>query len=300
MTVDLAGYRRFFAEEIQMIANIKTPELVDALGTVPREKFLPPGPWVVRGEADFMAPLRKTPDDDPRHVHHNIAVGIDPGRMLFNGAPNVVAGGIDALGLAAGKRVLHIGAGAGYYSAVIGATVGASGRVTAIEVDADLAARAAKNVADMPWVSVRHGDARDLADIGGGAVDAIMMNTGITHPERRWLDALSPGGRINLSLTATMDLAGVAHPAGNAMANIGKGFMIVLTKTADPDRYDARIVTFVAIYSAIGLRDAETNTLLGRAMAKTPFPPLKSYRLDAHDAADTCWCHTSKGCWSTT
>lgn len=124
MAADLDAYRRFFAQEIQMASNLRTSELVDALATVPREKFLPPGPWVVRGDADMMAPLRKTPSDDPRFIYHNIAVGIDPARMLFNGAPGMVASAIDALGLKRGSRVMHVGAGAGYYTAVIAETVG--------------------------------------------------------------------------------------------------------------------------------------------------------------------------------
>ena len=37
--------RRFYAEEIEMLADIRTPGLVEALATVPRELYLPPGPW---------------------------------------------------------------------------------------------------------------------------------------------------------------------------------------------------------------------------------------------------------------
>ena len=58
---------------------------------VPRERFLPPGPWTVRSEADFGGPARQTPDDDPRHVYHNLSVAIDPARQLFNGPPSLVA-----------------------------------------------------------------------------------------------------------------------------------------------------------------------------------------------------------------
>ena len=89
--VDLAAYRRFFAEEIQTAANIRSAAVVEALAAVPRERFLPPGPWTIRSEADFGGGPRQTPDADPRHVYHNIAVAIDAARMLFNGAPSVVA-----------------------------------------------------------------------------------------------------------------------------------------------------------------------------------------------------------------
>lgn len=48
--------RRFLAEEIRVSANIRSAPIVDALATVPRERFLPPGPWQIRGMADLGAP----------------------------------------------------------------------------------------------------------------------------------------------------------------------------------------------------------------------------------------------------
>ena len=145
---DLSAQRRFFAEEIQVVSNLQSTAVISALSTVARERFLPPGPWTIRGEADFQAAPRQTPDADPRHVYHNVAVAIDPARMLFNGAPGLLAMVIDALALRAGDRVLHIGTGLGYYTALIAECVGASGRVVGLEVDAALAADARANLAD--------------------------------------------------------------------------------------------------------------------------------------------------------
>ena len=63
----------------------------------------------------------------------------DPSRFLNNGQPSFVAKLIDALELRAGESVAHVGAGTGYFTAVIAATLGPSGRVTAIELDQELA-----------------------------------------------------------------------------------------------------------------------------------------------------------------
>ncbi len=297
MATDLTAYRRFFAEDIELCSNLRTAALVEALATVPRERFLPHGPWVVRGEADFMAPMRQTPGDDPRFICHNIAVGIDPARMLFNGAPGLVASAIDALALEPGQRVLHLGAGTGYYTAIIASIVGTGGHVLGLEVDKGLAHQAALNLADRPWVNIRNDDGRAPVE---GPFNGILINAGVTHPERQWLDALAPGGRMMLPLTvAFMMPGGGAHPAGGAMANTSKGLMILLTRTDDPARFAARAVTFVAIFSAVGLRDDAVNAELGRAMNRMPFPQLKRFRLDAHAADASCWCHTTRGCWST-
>src|SRR5438034_1802277 len=133
--IELGQYRRFFAEEIEAVAKLQTPGLVDALATVPREHFLRPGPWTVLADADSLAggssATRLTSDADPRRVYHNIAIAIDPSRQLFNGQPSTLTVWIDALALAPGARVLHVGSGLGYYTALIAHAVGPRGRVVA-------------------------------------------------------------------------------------------------------------------------------------------------------------------------
>jgi len=273
--------RRFFAEEVAAIANVKTPQLVDALASLAREKFLRPGPWHVRGEADFGA-ARTTADADPRHVYHNYSIAIDASRQLFNGAPGAVAACIDALALVPGNRVLHVGAGLGYYSGVIAHIVGESGRVVAVEVDAALASEARANLAATPWVDVRLGDATVFT---GESVDGILVSAGVTHPQRTWLDALAPGGRMILPLTATMA----------AMGPLGKGFTGVFTKTGT-DTFSARMLTMTTIYSGVGLRDEELNTQLGQAMMRTPFPRFSSLRREVHSRSASCWLHSEEFC----
>lgn len=101
--------RRFFAEELQAICNIRTPALVEALASVPRENFLRPGPWFIRSEGDFGSTPRQAPDADPRHVYHDVAITIDPARQLFNGAPGiaVVCVGLCRCARAPARRPAH-------------------------------------------------------------------------------------------------------------------------------------------------------------------------------------------------
>ena len=90
-----------------------------------------------------------------------------------------------------------------------------------------------------------------------------------------------------LPLTASMPATGP----------IGKGLLLRLSRTPDARLLDVRLITFVAIYSAVGVRDEKMNALLGQALAKHPFPPLKRLRLDPHEAAESCWLHTERGCF---
>lgn len=279
----LEARRRFYAEEIETLAGLRTPALVEALATVPRERFLPPGPWFVRTEADFGGPARRTPDADPRHVYHNLAIAIDPARQLFNGQPSLVAMLIEALAPAPGGRVLHVGAGTGYYSALMARAVGASGRVVAIEVDPALASGALANLADVSWVDVRHGDGTGPLE----PFDGILVNAGVTHPLATWLDALAPGGRLVVPITST----GGVPAFGPA---IGKGIVVLVTR--EPKRFAARAVTFVAIYSALGIRDPGMDARIGEALKRNPFPRLSSLRRDAHKPSPSCWLHGDGWC----
>jgi protein-L-isoaspartate(D-aspartate) O-methyltransferase len=286
--------RRFFAEELEAVCKLRSPRLVEAFATVAREKFLAPGPWTVMADGDFLMPspapgtmrTRTTTDADPARVYHNITVAIDPARTLFNGQPGTLATWIDALDLAPGARVLHVGAGTGYYTAVIAHCVGPSGRVVAFEVDGALAAEARANTASMAWVEVHHGDAASPVE---GQFHAVVINAGVTHPLAWWLDALAPGGKMILPLTGTMP----------GMGTIGKGLVLLVTN--DGGALAARALTMVAIYSAIGLRSDDLNARLGKALMSGPmqWAAIKTVRRDAHEPASSCWFHSEAFCIST-
>jgi protein-L-isoaspartate(D-aspartate) O-methyltransferase len=287
--MDLTLRRRFFAEELEAVCKLQSSALVDAFAAVPREQFLRPGPWTVMADVDFMGParLRATPDADPARVYHNISVAIDPARQLFNGQPGTLAVWIDALGLKPGDRVLHVGCGLGYYTAVMAHCVGAKGHVVAFEVDETLAAEARQNLASLTslaGVDVRHGD----ASVIDGSFDAILVNAGVTHPLDAWLDALADGGHVILPLTSAMPAMG---------STLGKGLVIVLTKQSATD-FSARVLTIVAVYSAVGVRDETMNDRLGKAMMGGPMKwgSVKRLRRDEHTEAPECWYHGKGFC----
>ena len=71
--------------------------------------------------------------------------------------------------------------------------------MTAIEFDAELAARATANFARTPHVRAVHGDGTRVVF---EPADVIYVNAGATRPADAWLEQLKEGGRLILPLTA--------------------------------------------------------------------------------------------------
>lgn len=78
---------------------------------------------------------------EPSQLYRDVAIFLDANKMLTNGNRTTRAPWLDALRLAAGKSVFHLGCGTGYYTAIMAEVVGPRGKVTAVEVDPALAAR---------------------------------------------------------------------------------------------------------------------------------------------------------------
>ena len=74
-----------------------------------------PPPWRIGSGGLFGL----TSSDDPARLYEDVLVAIDAERGINNGQPSLHAQSIDALGLKEGETVVQIGAGAGYYTAIL-------------------------------------------------------------------------------------------------------------------------------------------------------------------------------------
>lgn len=199
METELDIIRRVYAKQIMAAAGIADSRVEAAFSAVKREDFLGPGPWPVLRRRVPAPRYVMTPSADPVYLYINSVIGIVPARNLNNGEPSLHAVLIASAAPQAGEHVVHIGAGTGYYTAILAELVGSSGRVTAIEFDAGLAARAAANFRRAPNIRVVEGDGTKIAF---EPADVIYVNAGATRPADSWLDGLKEGGRLILPLTA--------------------------------------------------------------------------------------------------
>lgn len=224
------------ATKITAAAQVRTPAIERAFAAVPRERFLGEPPWRLDdGE-------RRWTTGDPAELYGEASVILDEVQDIRSGPPQLWAFVLDRCRIAPGMSVIQVGAGTGYYTAILAELVGPAGRVVAFELSADLAERGRRALAPWPWATVLTGDAAELARIE--AADLVLVACGVTFLPDRWLDRLPTGARI-------------AAPFTGADQN---GVMLLLTRRTAG--FDAVPLAGVAIQPAAGLRDARQERQL--------------------------------------
>jgi protein-L-isoaspartate(D-aspartate) O-methyltransferase len=279
---DLARARADYAIEVCSAGGVQSEAVLRAFATVPREDYLGKGPWrLLRGDR-LSEGYETTPDDDPVHLYQNVLVAIDEKRWLNNGQPSGLAKWIDLLAIGPGDRVLHIGCGVGYYSAIMAEVVGPRGHLAAVEIDPALAARARTNLLSYAHVEVHHGD-------GGmceaGPRDAIFVNAGATHPQPLWLSRLAHNGRLLFPLTVSL-----------GTGEVGGGHMLRVMRTEGG--YEARFVSTVGIFPCAGAREPEAERRLRKAYSRGEEELVQELRVDIHSEESSCWLHDAGWCLS--
>ncbi len=192
--------RTFYARLMGAASKWSDPRLARAFETIPREAFSPPGPWRIV----FHGRPVDTPSADPAYLYQDVLVALDAAKGINNGEPSLHAAWMGAVAPQAGEAVTHVGAGAGYYTAILQMLVLPTGSVTAFEIDERLADLARRNLAPMEGVTVVTGDATAQPLPKS---DVIYVNAGVAAPPVDWLDALNPGGRLIFPWRPSEDIA---------------------------------------------------------------------------------------------
>ncbi|GLS45508.1 protein-L-isoaspartate O-methyltransferase family protein [Methylobacterium brachythecii] len=144
-----------------------------AMELVPREWFVPP---------TLLA-----------HARRDIALPLPCGQSMT--APTTVAAMLGLLNVPAGGRVLEIGTGSGYVTALL--VYLGSGQVRSIERQGGLARAAHDRLgSDHAGTTIEAGDGLDAGLIGEGGFDRILVNGACADIPAHLTRALAPGGRL--------------------------------------------------------------------------------------------------------
>jgi len=155
------------------------------------------------------------PEAHREQARWDIALPLPCGATMT--APSSVAAMLTRLKLEPGQRVMEIGAGSGYVTALLD-RLGA-GAVLSLERYRTLAEDAAARLADLPGVHVVQADALAPA-LPDGGFDRILVNGCVEAVPEHWLAALEPGGRLVTGLTVD-GLCRLASVAADGTPDIG-------------------------------------------------------------------------------
>ncbi|TDE41326.1 methyltransferase domain-containing protein [Nonomuraea mesophila] len=217
--------RRSLADQLTESRDLRSPLWRRSVETVPREAFLPDdvfrdvdGQWepVSRAQMGDEAWLRLVYEDRTIVTQRN-----DFGEPTSSSTlPGLVVRMLEYLDLREGDKVLEIGTGTGYSTALMCRRLGPE-LVTSIEIDPDVAERAAAAVRGLGHEpELITGDGLQ-GHPGGAPYDRIIATCAVRHIPRAWLRQSRTGATILATLSGwqhgfglvkmTVDGPGSAH-----------------------------------------------------------------------------------------
>jgi protein-L-isoaspartate(D-aspartate) O-methyltransferase len=153
------------------------------------------------------------PEDQRAFVGQDRPLSIGLGQT--NSQPRTVAAMLELLDVAEGHRVLDVGAGSGWTTALLGQLVGPRGSVVGVELEPALAAWGAGNVAryGMDWVRLYPA----LAALGRPAqspYDRILVSAAAQEVPQELVDQLVPGGKMVIPVQGVMHVVSADGQGG--------------------------------------------------------------------------------------
>ena len=164
-----------------------------AFEAVPRTGFLPES---VRDSASYDGPLpigHGQTSSQPRTVEAML-------RLLE------VRPGDRVLDVRRGDRVLDVGSGSGWTTALLAHLTGPTGSVVGVELEPDLAAWGADNLAatGLQWASIHLARSGELGDPAGAPYDRVLVSADGGELPESLVEQLSESGRMVLPVAGVL------------------------------------------------------------------------------------------------
>lgn len=163
-----------------------TDRIEAAFAAAPREWFLPPAARLRAGV------------DGPIHIGHAQTCS----------QPRTVSEMLRLLDPRPGLRVLDVGSGSGWTTALLAELVGPAGEVRGVELEPDLATWGSENLArgQWPWASITTAEPGVIGDPAHGPYDRILVSADAREIPTDLLEQLSDDARLVLPVRGTMTL----------------------------------------------------------------------------------------------
>jgi protein-L-isoaspartate(D-aspartate) O-methyltransferase len=153
---------------------------------VPRARFLP------------RAARWRAGHDGPIHIGHG----------QTNSQPRTVADMLRLLDVQPGQRVLDVGSGSGWTTALLAHLTGPEGQVVGVELEPDLVRWGAANLTGcgMPWATIQEAAPGVLGDPEHAPFDRVLVSAEATSLPQPLLEQLADPGRMVVPIASRMTL----------------------------------------------------------------------------------------------
>ncbi len=155
-----------------------------AFAAIPREGFLP------------SAQIRRASYDGPLEI----------GQGQTNSQPRTVEAMLRLLEVAPGHRVLDLGSGSAWTTALLAHLTGPRGRVIGVELEPKLVEFGAANLArtSLPWAEIRQAEAGTLGLPDEAPFDRILVSADPGKLPEQLVAQVADGGRMVIPVASTM------------------------------------------------------------------------------------------------
>lgn len=180
---DIQKYQHELVQHLKKAKCLQTPQVEEAFLKVPRHLFLP--------------------DEPLDKVYSDIAIvkkrGEDGRWTSSSSQPAIMAIMLEQLDLKPGQRVLEIGTGTGFNTALIASIVGPGGKVVTVDIQPDLVEESREHLelAGYDWVETVIGDGGHGYP-EGAPYDRIILTVASDVITPAWREQLVPGGILVL------------------------------------------------------------------------------------------------------
>lgn len=134
---------------------------------------------------------------------------IDIGHGQTTSQPRTVENMLRLLEVRPGQRVLDVGTGSGWSTALLACLTGPTGEVRGLELEPDLVTFGRTNLAkgEWPWATIQQAKPGTYGDPAHAPYDRILVSAEATELPATLVDQLAPTGRMVIPVSGEMLLA---------------------------------------------------------------------------------------------